>query len=94
MSEHEEERLREIVRDEVRKGWWKVIAVFGILALGLGVRSVQDSTRLKDHLSDGHPRSVLELYQEHRVLLREIRVNLAHLREGQAELKKGIDKKL
>ena len=105
MSEDQEQHLREIIRDEQRKfmieadaratvarRWW--IGTFAIAFAFAGAQIVSDHTTMKNHLSDGHPTKVIELVNNQGILLREIKVMQANIREDLAELKKGIDKKL
>jgi len=79
-------------RATVARRWW--IGTFAIAFAFAGAQIVSDHTTISAHLSDGHPAMVMKMVNDQGILLREIKVMQANIREDLAELKKGIDKKL
>ena len=90
MSEEQENHLRGVVRDEIRKGLRWLIGVFGMLVIGLIVKGVQDSTRLNDHIGDGHPRVVLDIVYGQAVSLGKIEANQERILSDMEVVKKGV----
>ena len=91
MSEEQEDHLRQVIRSEMLRIAAWMIGVFGIVAIGLASKAIVDSTRMNDHIGDGHPGTVVGVIQSQAIDLSEIKATQQHIREDISEIKKKLE---